>query len=116
MLAVSLRLVRDIEYLFCRTCTCPVVYFSCDGDDQFTVEQVRERVYNKEPEEASISICYCFGHTVGAVHTASAETRAAILADITEGIRAGQCACDLRNPQGVCCLGMVREHIKGTQP
>lgn len=37
-------------------------------------------------------------------------------ADITAGIRAGQCACDLRNPQGICCLGNVRRLIGATAP
>jgi hypothetical protein len=32
----------------------------------------------------------------------------AIVDDIKAGIKAGQCACDLRNPQGTCCLGNVR--------
>ena len=32
--------------------------------------------------------------------------------DIHAGINAGQCACDLRNPQGSCCLGNVRGLIK----
>jgi len=30
LLSVSLRGARDVEYLFCRTQTCPVVYFSSD--------------------------------------------------------------------------------------
>ncbi len=42
------------------------------------------------------------------VRAASPETRAAIVDDINTGINAGQCACDLRNPQGSCCLGNVR--------
>jgi hypothetical protein len=32
--------------------------------------------------------------------------------DINTGISAEQCACDLRNPQGSCCLGNVRGLIK----
>ena len=38
----------------------------------------------------------------------SPELRKAIIDDISTGINAGQCACDLRNPQGSCCLGNVR--------
>lgn len=108
LLAVTLREVRDGEYLFCRTQTCPVVYFSPDGKQTFTVEQVRERVYQKEPDAEDVFVCYCFRHTVGDVRAASPESRAAIVDDINTGINAGQCACDLRNPQGSCCLGNVR--------
>jgi hypothetical protein len=49
---------------------------------------------------------------VGYVRAASSESRMAIVDDINTGINAGQCACDLRNPQGSCCLGNVRGLIK----
>ena len=112
MLSVSLREVQDKQYLFCRTQTCPVVYFSADGEQTFTVEQVRERVYQKEPEAQDVPVCYCFHHTVGDLRAASPQKRTAIIEDINIGINAGQCACDLRNPQGSCCLGNVRSLIK----
>jgi len=112
LLSVSLRNVQDVEYLFCKTQTCPVVYFSLDGEQIFTADQVRERVYQKEPDVEEVSVCYCFQHTVGDIRAASSEDHAAIVNDINTGINAGQCACDLRNPQGSCCLGNVRGLIK----
>jgi hypothetical protein len=112
LLSVSLRAVRDADYLFCRTETCPVVYFSPDGRNSFTIGDVRERVYQKEPTATDVPICYCFRHTVGALRMGSAEARAAILDDINTGIEIGQCACDLRNPQGACCLGNVRSLVR----
>jgi len=112
LLSVSLREVQGVEYLFCKTRTCHVVYFSLDGEQTFTVEQVRERVYQKEPDSDDVFVCYCFRHTVGHVRAASSESRMDIVDDINTGINAGQCACDLRNPQGSCCLGNVRGLIK----
>ncbi len=112
LLSVSLREVQGVEYFFCKTRTCPVVYFSLDGEQTFTVEQVRERVYQKEPDSDDVFACYCFRHTVGHVRAASLESRIEIVDDINTGINAGQCACDLRNPQGSCCLGNVRGLIK----
>ena len=112
LLSISLRQVQDVPYLFCRTQTCPVVYFSRDGEQTFTVQEVRERVYQKEPEATDVFICYCFHHTVGELRNASPEDRAAIVDNIITGIDAGQCACDLRNPQGSCCLGNVNRRIK----
>ena len=112
LLSVSLRQLQDVKYLFCRTHSCPVVYFSTDGEQVFTVEQVRERVYQKEPEAQDVLICYCFRHTVGDLRATSLEARIAIVEDINMGINTGQCACDLRNPQGSCCLGNVRSMIK----
>ena len=112
LLSVSLRAVREVEYLFCKTQVCPVVYFSPDGERTFTVEQVRERVFQKEPDSADVLACYCFRHTVGELRAASPESHMAIVDDINTGINAGECACDLRNPQGSCCLGNVRGLIK----
>ena len=112
LLSVSLRQVQEVQYLFCRTQTCPVVYFSDDGEQTFTIEEIRERVYQKEPEAEAVFICYCFRHTIGELRSAAAEERSAIVDNIDSGINAGQCACDLRNPQGSCCLGNVRGMIK----
>lgn len=111
LISVSLREVRAVEYLFCRTQTCPVVYFSSDGTQTFTTEQVRERVYQKEPDTDEVFVCYCFRYTAGEVHALSSTGRALLINDIDAGIQAGQCACDLRNPQGSCCLGNVRALI-----
>jgi Zinc binding domain len=112
MLSVSLRKVQNTQHLFCRTQTCSVVYFSTHSEQTFTIEHIRERVYQKEPEAQDVFICYCFRHTVGDLRAASLEERIAIVEDINTGINAGQCACDLRNPQGSCCLGNVRSMIK----
>lgn len=116
LLSVTLRAVRGTQYLFCRTQTCPVVYFSADGQSTFTTGEVRERVYQKEPQAAGVSVCYCFRHTVGALRADSAAGRAAILDDIRSGVEDGQCACDLRNPQGTCCLGNVRRLLSKLEP
>lgn len=111
LLSVSLRQVRDIEYLFCRTSICPVVYFSSDGEQTFSVEQIRERVYQKEPHAGDVFVCYCFRHTVDEIHRVTEQVRLSIPEDINADINAGKCACDLRNPQGSCCLGNVRRLI-----
>jgi len=107
LIAVSLRLVEDTPYYFCRTETCPVVYFSADGNSTFKTDQMRERVYQKEPGKSKTKVCYCFDHRVGEIQNGSPDKRSSIIADINAGISANQCACDLRNPQGTCCLGNV---------
>lgn len=116
LLSVSLRLVQDADYLFCKTQTCPVVYFSLNREQTFTTAQVRERVYQKEPDSDDVLVCYCFQHRAGEIRTATPMARAAIMNGINIGINAGQCACDLRNPQGACCLGNVRGLIKDSPP
>ena len=112
LLSVSLREVQQIEYLFCKTQACPVVYFSHDGAQTFTVEHIRECVYQKEPDNDEVFVCYCFRYTLGDFRTVVPGSHQAIVDDINRGINAGQCACDLRNPQGSCCLGNVRRLIQ----
>jgi len=112
MLSVSLRQIKETSYFFCQNRDCPTGYFSDDGLQTFGRDEVRERVYQKDPDAEDIFVCYCFQHTVGEVRTASSGDQRAILDDINAGIKAGQCACDLRNPQGSCCLGNVRGVIK----
>lgn len=107
LVALSLRRVPQGTYLFCRTRDCPVVYFSQDGETVVLKSEIRERVYQKEPESPDVWICYCFRHSVGDVTEAGKEGRDRILSDINAGIKAEECACDLRNPQGSCCLGNV---------
>lgn len=107
LLSVSLRAVRTEAYYFCRSHHCRVVYFSDDGQQQFTQAEVRERVYQKEPDAAQVQVCYCFDYKVGTLRAATFAERDHIVAEINTGIQAGQCACDLRNPQGSCCLGNV---------
>ena len=112
LLGISLRQVLEAQYLFCRTATCPVVYFSQDRSVSFTTSQIQERVYQKEPNAADVFICYCFRHTVSSVRDAGPGRRLEILADLNTGIQRNECACDLRNPQGSCCLGNVPLLIK----
>lgn len=109
MLSVSLNQIKNTPYLFCSNRDCATVYFSDDGLQTFGRDEVRERVYQKEPAAEDVFVCYCFRHTVGEILHASPAGQAAILADINAGIKADQCACDWRNPQGACCLGNVRE-------
>jgi len=116
MLAVSLTAVRDTPYFFCKDAGCPVVYFSEDGTQTFAKDQIRERVYQKERDSDDVFICYCFRHTPGSIRAELTSTsESTVIEAINAGIEAGQCACDIRNPQGVCCLGNVSAVVKGIQ-
>jgi hypothetical protein len=112
LLMVSLRTLISNTYWFCETAGCPIVYFAPDTSHYLTVLDVREVVYQKYPEESATPICYCFRHSVGDVRDGQPEQLQRIIQDITSGIQADQCACDLRNPQGSCCLGNVRRYLR----
>lgn len=109
LLGVSLMEVRSDVWFFCRTAGCPTVYFAGDGKQRFNEPDLRERVHQKHPEDDDVFVCYCFKHTPGSVKAELSRTgRTSVIETITEGIQAGTCACEIRNPQGSCCLGNVR--------
>lgn len=113
LLAVPLTEVRAISYFFCRTASCPTVYFSGDGKQWFGEGDLRERVHQKHPEDDNVFVCYCFRHTPGTIKAELGRTgRTSVVEAITAGIQAGSCACEIRNPQGSCCLGNVRAVVR----
>jgi hypothetical protein len=110
-LALPLTLVSpNQDYRFCSAPDCATVYYRSDGKQVFREGDLRERVYQKHRDSDAALVCYCFRHTVGDIRDEIGRTGAsAILDNIRAGVRAGQCACDIRNPQGSCCLGNVLE-------
>lgn len=112
LLKVSLRSVRETQYFFCADTDCPVVYFTADGTQTFRVDELREMVYQKVPDNSDVPVCYCFQYTLGNLRAATTDQRQLVLEDIKAGIKTEQCVCDLRNPQGACCLGNVGKIIR----
>lgn len=55
-------------------------------------------------------------YSLGTLQQSDEAGRAAIFADIVAGTRQGQCACELRNPQGNCCLGNVHRLLRVNEP
>ena len=112
LLARTLMGVRPVEYRFCREPDCPTVYYSADGQQVFAEADLREKVYQKHTDDDEAPVCYCFRHTVGSIRAEITETgRSTVVERIRAGIQAGACACDIRNPQGGCCLGNVRQLV-----
>lgn len=114
MLAVSLHEIQpDSTYRFCATPSCPIVYFANDGEQRFTEAQLRERVYQKHPDDNDVFVCYCFRHTPSSIQAELLATgQSTAVETVTQGVKAHQCACELRNPQGSCCLGNLSETVK----
>lgn len=113
LLAASLTQLTATDYFFCRDPHCPTVYYSGDGTQLFSEADLRERVFQKHPDDDDVWACYCFRHTVGEVRASVQATGStSVIEAINAGIQAGQCACDIRNPQGSCCLGNVRALVR----
>lgn len=90
---------------FCATASCPVVYFGDGGT--FGREDVLVPVFQKEPEGRR-TVCYCFDVTEDQMRREMETDGASAAADrIKVLVRDDRCACEVRNPQGSCCLGNV---------
>ena len=113
LLALPLNELRPIDYRFCRASNCPTVYYSVDGTQVFQETDLREKVYQKHPQDDDILVCYCFQYTIKDVKLEVERTGNNIIVEqINRGVQAGLCACDIRNPQGSCCLGNILQIVR----
>jgi hypothetical protein len=96
------------QYYFCEAQDCEVVYFALDSQAPiFRRADLLVRVGVKETADP-IPVCYCFGFSRRDIHDEIAETgRSTIAERITTEVKAGNCACEVKNPSGKCCLGSV---------
>ncbi len=103
--------LRAVERRFCKTPDCPVLYYGADGrlveKDASSV-----RVGVKENDDP-VPLCYCFGFSREDVRRQVADRADSdIPARIAAEIKAGRCACEVKNPSGACCLGEVNKAVK----
>src|SRR5215208_6916618 len=100
------------KYSFCSARDCPVVYFEDQGNRCFTVDDLRTRVGLKVREDP-IPLCYCFGFDESHMRKEISRTGETTIPEtISRLIRERLCACDARNPSGMCCLGEVNKTAK----
>ncbi len=99
-------------YSFCSARDCPVVYFEKQGSRRFTIDDLRVPVGVKAREEP-IPLCYCFGFDESHIREDIARAGTTAIPDrIAKLVREGLCACEARNPSGLCCLGEVSRAVK----
>jgi len=104
------RLTRAL-LRFCRDPGCEVVYFAEDGQT-YSRTDVRVPVWEKEPDGGR-TVCYCFGENEAEIRAEiNATGRSDAVKRVRQHIQAGRCACEVRNPRGVCCLGDVGAAVK----
>ena len=101
------------EDSFCASASCPVVYFGTRG--VFRREDVLVPVFQKELEGRRL-VCYCFDvaedQILREVETSGASPSAERIRAL---VRDGRCACELRNPQGSCCLRNVTALVRSVE-
>jgi hypothetical protein len=101
------------DHYFCGSASCPVVYFGEGGI--LRREDVSVPVFQKA-QQGSRTVCYCFEITEDQIRR---EVEAAGVSASAERIktlvRDDCCACEVRNPQGACCLGNVAAVVRSVQ-
>ncbi len=104
----------NTQYYFCDAPDCDVVYFALEMEaPMFRREDLVVRVGAKETADP-IPVCYCFGFTRKDIENEIAETGRSTVADqIKTEVNAGNCACEVKNPSGKCCLGDVARTATG---
>lgn len=106
----------DEGYRFCAAPGCPVVYYGARWATIVRTEELRTRVGAKV-EEDPVPVCYCFGFTERRIaDDLLANGRSTVRDYIRERVRRGDCACEVTNPSGRCCLGDVGRAIARALP
>ncbi len=99
------------SYWLCREPGCEVVY---SGEDATVLTAADMNVapgFKSRAREALV--CYCFQHRRGDIAAElQAAGRTSIADRIAAEVEADNCACEVRNPSGKCCLGDVRNAIQ----
>ncbi len=107
----AMRRVTAAAHRFCANPTCDIVYFAADGTT-YSTRDIRVPVWQKEPAGARM-VCYCFGENESDIRAEIAQCgKSDAVERVRAHIKAGRCACEVRNPRGTCCLGDVGAAVK----
>lgn len=100
------------QYYFCEFPSCDVVYFPFDPTTPvFHQADLLVRVGAKDESDAGL-VCYCFGVTRKAIREEIERTGGCTVGErIKAEVKVGNCACEVKNPSGKCCLGNVTRTI-----
>lgn len=100
-------------FRLCRDAECDVVYYGSAGA-VLTVSDLNVRPGFKSGTDGLV--CYCFLHRKDDIARQLSESGETTIFDSIESeVQAGNCACEVRNPSGKCCLGEVRETIRSLE-
>lgn len=97
------------SHRFCPTASCPIVYFA--QGETFGVDAVAAPVFQKLVG-VDRTVCYCFQIGEADLRREIQETGGSTATmRVSALVRAGRCACEVRNPQGSCCLGNLSSMV-----
>ncbi len=103
------KIIDDCEYSYCKAPDCQVVYFWTDN-------HVNQQQLHSWPLIKQNLLCYCFAisiqHYQSALQSGNANEIKLFVKNQTKN---GQCACEVRNPGGHCCLAEFSQIEKKQQ-
>lgn len=100
------------KYYMCESKSCPIVYFNSQNGLVFRKDELRVKVWQKE-DDPEVPVCYCFYNSVQSIKEELMRNGATdVVARISAAVKAGNCRCEVTNPQGTCCLGNVTKAVK----
>lgn len=101
----ALKHLQPTSHRFCASRDCHVVYFA--GESVFNADDLTVPVWQKSADP-SVPVCYCFEHSEESIRAMMSDNAAnGPVEEIKRLVQEGRCACEVRNPQGSCCLGNV---------
>ena len=87
------------KYYYCSSEECPVGYFSSSSE---IIPKQQLRTYQEIKDD---KLCYCFDINVSALTASNAET---LKNFVIQKTKSGDCACEVKNPSGQCCLAKFK--------
>ena len=114
--ALASRCVPRRQYFWlCEDSDCDVVYFGEDGTILGTSDVRVIPSFKGSPSHNDL-VCYCFLYSRQDIEDElKASGEPTIFERISAEVKAGNCACEVRNPSGKCCLGGVKRAIQETR-
>jgi hypothetical protein len=101
------------HFRLCRDAECEVVYYGSAGI-MLTMSDLSVQPGFKNGSDGLV--CYCFLHrTDDIVRQLQEAGKTDIFESINHEVQAGNCACEVRNPSGKCCLGELQETIRSLE-
>lgn len=97
------QLVAD-SYYFCSSRDCSTAYFSSTGFSIPKAHLVTQQALQDD------TLCYCFDIS-SAAYLAALQSHSAdsIKNFVIQRTKLAECACEIRNPSGLCCLAKFKQ-------
>jgi len=95
------------DYFFCPSKACSTGYFSIAG---LIIPSLQLRSHQEIQQD---QLCYCFDINAADYLNALRANNAERIKDfVVQRTKSGECACEIRNPSGQCCLAKFKHMDK----